>query len=617
MTASARWIGCVAALAACAVARAGGPDASGSEDEEMKALMQVLEEETAIATRTKMNSDYVPGTVTVLHGDEMEALGARTVGEALSMVPGVMTLFESIGTPIVTVRGVVFPFNSGNIKVMVDGIAMTQQSAAVNSAVLMLPIEIVDRIELIRGPGSTIHGDFAFAGLLNVVTRQDERRAFLEGDGFGSIEGGTSLWFSPGKDQHLGLNVCGIRSNDALAPVGTDAQEQRVAGSASYRYKGFTASLHVVDRDRDQDGDHIVDEHSAVAQLRHVATLAGSLESDARIAYLQNRFELPETEFDGGRASAEWYVTWKGLSHQSWLFGIDYQETDIDKAIHRPPLPPEVAPAPEDASGAVRRISGVSVQDQIDIGKLALTVGLRYERLDATDELTPRLAFVFRATDSQILKAQYAEGYRAPNFFELYGTAERNDDLDPERVDTTEVSYIYKRSSWVGRATLFSSRLEDLIQPAFIPPPGEGTLFANVASARAKGGELEWEQKVSSMVKVSANVSYADVGDDRPFGEGPRWMGNLALYVQPWEKLVAALHLYHVGTRGQGAESVPGFDLADLTLTLTDLPEGFVFRGGLKNAFDDEVVVLMAAPGARNTFEVDTRTWWVQAAYRF
>ena len=59
------------------------------DQEEMLALLAVLEEETEVATKTKMNADYVPGIVTVLHGEDLEAMGARTVWEALAFVPGV------------------------------------------------------------------------------------------------------------------------------------------------------------------------------------------------------------------------------------------------------------------------------------------------------------------------------------------------------------------------------------------------------------------------------------------------------------------------------------------------------------------------------------------------
>lgn len=603
------------------VAAEEGAGTDGSDEAELASLMEVLETETEIATKSRLNSDFVPGTVTVLRGDDLESLGARTVGEALSFVPGIFALFDPSGTPLVTVRGIVFPFNSGNIKVMVDGTAMTQQSAAINSSVLMIPIELVERIEFIRGPGSTVHGDFAFHGLLNIVTRQERRRVFAKADGFATACAGAELWSAGGGDRpRFGASLSALRSGDALASPGVDAEEQRTVGIGGFSHRGFSASIHVVSRDRDQDGGRVVEELAAALELRHSAELADELASDARLSYLRGDVDFASGFlFKGDRIGAAWDLTLTALARQTWLFSIDYSDTAIDEAIHVPPLPPDIAPAPEDASDTHRRILGVSLQDQIELGEdVTATVGVRYERLDRTGVVTPRLALVWRATEHQIVKAQYAEGYRGANFFELYGTGERNDDLDPESVRTAEASYIYHAPRWVARATLFSSRMRDLIQPAFIPPPGEPTLFANVSSARARGGELEWEQRLSSIFRAIASVSYADIEDTRPFGVTPRWIGNLGLLVQPWERLVAAAHWYHAGERGEGDESVPGFDLVDLTTTLSDLGvTGLSLRAGLKNALDDEVVLLDAAPGHREVIPFDTRTWWAQVAYRF
>src|SRR5688500_18891465 len=104
------FIGCVLILA-CAQPAPGfaegpstPPSVATSEEQQLHELMSVLQEETAIATKTKVNRDYVPGMDTVLDGDTLEALGARTVLDALSLVPGIQTFRELSGTPNLTMR---------------------------------------------------------------------------------------------------------------------------------------------------------------------------------------------------------------------------------------------------------------------------------------------------------------------------------------------------------------------------------------------------------------------------------------------------------------------------------------------------------------------------------
>src|SRR5206468_9520049 len=106
---------------------AGAPTQQTTEEKELQDLLSIVNEETAVATKTRINSDYVPGIVTVLEGDELEALGVRTASEALGLVPGIQSIRDPRTTDLVIVRGLDFPFNSGNIQVLVNSIPLARQ----------------------------------------------------------------------------------------------------------------------------------------------------------------------------------------------------------------------------------------------------------------------------------------------------------------------------------------------------------------------------------------------------------------------------------------------------------------------------------------------------------
>ena len=84
-------------------------------------LLQVLEEQTEVATRTRLNVDRVPGIVTVLYGEDAAQRGARTVFEALRLVPGVQTSVTGSGVRQVIVRGVGKVLRSGKVKLLLNG----------------------------------------------------------------------------------------------------------------------------------------------------------------------------------------------------------------------------------------------------------------------------------------------------------------------------------------------------------------------------------------------------------------------------------------------------------------------------------------------------------------
>src|SRR5438045_5730115 len=198
--------------------RAGDPQKQTNEEKELQDLLSIVNEETAVATKTRINSDYVPGIVTVLEGDELEALGVRTASEALGLVPGIQSIRDPRTTDLVIVRGLDFPFNSGNIQVLVNSIPLARQDAGFNTSALQIPVEQIDRIEFIRGPGSVIYGDFAFMGLVNIITRTEGSRVHLRGDDNGAISGGArAVLGTASSPWHLSASLAGTHEAHAAA----------------------------------------------------------------------------------------------------------------------------------------------------------------------------------------------------------------------------------------------------------------------------------------------------------------------------------------------------------------------------------------------------------------
>ena len=146
-------------------------------DPAMQELFSALDEKTEVAKHTKINIDFVPGIVSVLHGKDLLARGVRTVLEALSFVPGIEISSNNSGQKLVIVRGVGRILGSSKIKILLDGVALNSTLQAASLPIL-LPLQLVDRIEMIRGPGSAIYGEFASVGVLNIITRKNEQQFF-------------------------------------------------------------------------------------------------------------------------------------------------------------------------------------------------------------------------------------------------------------------------------------------------------------------------------------------------------------------------------------------------------------------------------------------------------
>lgn len=230
------------------------------------------------------------------------------------------------------------------------------------------------------------------------------------------------------------------------------------------------------------------------------------------------------------------------------------------------------------------------------------------------------MALVWNADGHHVVKAQYAEGFRSPAFFELYARGTALPSLGPERIATTELSYILRSGSSVGRLTLFRAELRDMIQP----PHSPGGDFSNEAEAKTKGVEVEWTQQLGHEVRLSANLSWADPEDTRATRDvyaASEWLGNVTVLADPLRWLRVSGRWNHVGQRGgfSGTGTIPGYDTVDLSVAAPNLVSGLVIRATIKNVLDDEVVYITTLPPP---FEIirkryDGRTLVIGASYRF
>jgi outer membrane receptor for ferrienterochelin and colicins len=631
-----KWILCIWALAAAPWAAAeapAGPAAATSEQEEAASLMAILNEETAVATRTKTNADFVPGIVTVLAGDEMEALGFETVGEALALVPGMQGIRTREGTPSIVVRGIDFPFNNGNVKVMIDSVPLSRENAGINAIVLMMPIQQVDRIEIIRGPGSVVYGDFAFMGLVNIVTRSEGRRIVGRFGADGALSGGGYYnWKDKTGKWRVSVGAAGLTNDDTPVDVPSMAEEQRGFGVVTIARGGLSLIGQVIARDVDPSSPPPIRQNQKhwAGEARYVHDFSKVLHAELHVEHLDNHFDGVPNTFDGPLSGGGFDVTWTGWSHHSWLVSTSYSSEKTDRATALlPPPPGGTAPPPLAIVDKTREVAGVALQDQIDLSSaVALTVGARYDHYsDVDSRLTPRVSLAWRINDQNILKGQYAEGFRAPNFFELYARGgTHNDDLGFEVNGTSELNFVHRRPRTVVRATAFHTKIRDMI---FVRPPQPGispvpTFVNGFAHARAYGAELELEQELGRTVKAQANVSWVDAVDNRVFGNpadrvpppAADWLANAVLLWHPRPRTLVGGRWSFVGHR-HGVTAVSSDNVLDATLTQNDvLADGLQIRAGVRNIFDHDPRYVFASPvGADSVATFPGRTFFVQAAF--
>jgi iron complex outermembrane receptor protein len=175
------------------------------DDQALQDLLRLLNQQTELVTKTKVNADYVPGALTVLRANELQRYGVRTVKEALSMTPSLEMQHNHLGHTTLVTRGFGTPFSGGTVLLMLDNVNMVSAVTGFPEVILNMPIDQVERIEIIRGAASVLYGGFAYAGVVNVVSRNGASASASVGN-FGYRQASVSNVFNTSETGRLALS---------------------------------------------------------------------------------------------------------------------------------------------------------------------------------------------------------------------------------------------------------------------------------------------------------------------------------------------------------------------------------------------------------------------------
>lgn len=207
-------------------------------DDSLHDFESILDEASTVATKKSINVDYMPSVVTVVDAQTFLDAGVQNVGEALGMLPGIQMQIGYLGDPITTIRGFKNPNSmiSDKVKILVDGVAINNEASGTSNFYMDFPLDLVDRIEVLRGPGSTVYGAGAIYGSVNIITKTGESSkssSFYWGLGSyqNATTGGnfnTSIGdFKLHTDAYYSQNDKGVFDEKALSGSGATTDESK------------------------------------------------------------------------------------------------------------------------------------------------------------------------------------------------------------------------------------------------------------------------------------------------------------------------------------------------------------------------------------------------------
>lgn len=495
-----------------------------------------------------------PASVSIITSDDIKKYGYRNLAEILNGVRGLFLRYDR-NYHYLGIRGFARPgdFNT-RFLLIIDGHRMNdnilEQGAIGND--FILDVDLIDRVEVIRGPSSSLYGTNAFLGIVNVKTKTGEsvKGAEISGQGgrFSSYKGRLTYGnkFSNGLELLVSGSRYGSQGDDRLFykefnDPATNFGIAKDADGESYgnifaraSYGDFTLQGGYIKRKKTiptasyetvfNVNDTQTTDARAYLDLNYQHRFANDVgfkaqlyfdHSKQRGDYIYDYADPGDPPFivknvDVLRSDAvggQWQLSKTFFSRHLFLLGGEYRSvfaqnlhnSDIDVYLNK-------------RTGS--QVWAVYLQDEFELLKdVRLTAGIRYDRYSTFGgTVNPRVGVVYKPFDRTIFKLMYGQAFRAPSATELYyndgGVSWKpSSGLKPETIRTVELSLQqYLGFNLWGSAHVYYQRIKDLI--TFQLDPSDGLLvYGNTKGAEQKGLELELEGRWQNGVR--GRVSYA------------------------------------------------------------------------------------------------------------
>lgn len=187
----------------------------------------VAENIVSVASGYSQPIRTAPAVTTVITAQQIKDIGARDLWDVLKTVPGFFLGENTIQIePIISVRGFKSSFNQ-TILFLLDGIPQTNPVTGDRAAVLgIVPLDIIERVEIMRGPGSALYGADAYSAVVNIITRRAPPQKSQATVGIGSQQMRDARWFGGGRTGHFKIvGALEYRETDGNAPlIAADSQ---------------------------------------------------------------------------------------------------------------------------------------------------------------------------------------------------------------------------------------------------------------------------------------------------------------------------------------------------------------------------------------------------------
>lgn len=453
----------------------------------------------------------------VLTQEDIQEKSSQNVAELLRDLTGIyISDYGGLaGQKLISIRG----SESNQVLVLMDGqVINSSQNGQIDLS--QLPVEQIERIEVLKGPASALYGANALGGVVNIITKGGSRKPITEFKvTYGSFETQQTAFSHSGNTGRIGYNVTAVEK-DSDGDRENSSLEQMMFFSKfdieMDQYNDLILSFQYNDSDKGVPGSKTYITPNAKQEDKDTGInlkWEQSRESyDTNLMVYYNKHEQVYDEgyteasiHDTARTALEFNRTDYFKSH-NLTYGLEYKRNEIDS----------------NENGQHNKFNqALFVQDKWQVIELLeLSIGTRFDdHEDYGSELSPRFGAVYSINDKTNIFVSAAKAYRSPTFNELYwpyqdygmyGVYIGNPDLEPETALAYETGIRYFKQDIKMELNYFTRDVEDLIDWV---KEGNTNMPHNIDEAKTRGAELILSKKFDLGITVSFNYTYLDSWD--------------------------------------------------------------------------------------------------------
>lgn len=478
----------------------------------------------SIASKREEKIQDAPGIIEVITKEKIRTFGANTLTDLLMRLPNVY--YASAGNvqdTNINIRAVSSGAINKQLLIMWNGRPLRDPKAGgINSLIYKsFPLETLERIELIRGPGSVLYGTSAFAGVVNLITKDEKNRtpystialktgskgmraaSFSAGGAYNAFSYHVAAQF----DQADGLggffDEDGVYSDQSMESEGKLATGKLFYDKFSFSFllgrestltPRFRVRFPFRTRDRERSMFDVGYKHQF---------------SNQRGELVANVMHSTQKSYDNDVDLVD--------PSRSLQAEISYKNSYNDERTHLLiGLIAEKLRGQHNITSEYIQQTWRNLYTQVDFkasDKLKLIFGLQANDPKTTEiDYSPRIGAIYTINNNYSLKVLYSEAFRSPTVFER-GLRTRtspiaDEDLGPETIATTDVQLNYQASDVTASLTFYKSLQEDAIRFRVNPDNPTTNKFQNFGETKFRGVELEGQYIANDYWVYEGSVTY-------------------------------------------------------------------------------------------------------------